>query len=56
MNNMAYTFNGASDNGSFNVVTSSTGGLGFKKGKNELFPIPSTEININPSLVQNPGW
>ena len=53
---LTYTFNGVSDDGSFNVVTSSTGGLGFKKGKNELFPIPSTDININPSLVQNPGW
>jgi hypothetical protein len=53
---LTYTFNGVSENGSFNVVTSATGGLGFKKGKNELFPIPSTEINMNPKLVQNPGW
>ena len=34
----------------------STGGSGFKSGKNELFPIPATEINQNPSLTQNTGW
>ncbi|OFX58236.1 MAG: hypothetical protein A2066_20285 [Bacteroidetes bacterium GWB2_41_8] len=28
----------------------------FKTGKNELFPIPTSDINANPNLVQNPGW
>jgi hypothetical protein len=27
----------------------------FIKGKNELFPIPSEEINLNP-MDQNPGY
>lgn len=38
------------------VVSASTGGNGFKSGKNELLPIPSSEINQNPNLTQNPGW
>ncbi len=29
---------------------------GFKAGKNEVFPIPQTEIDLNPALVQNPGY
>ena len=29
---------------------------GFQKGKNEVFPIPQTEIDLNPSLIQNPGY
>ena len=41
---------------SYDVVTSATGGNGFRSGKNELFPIPATELNNNPSLQQNPGW
>ncbi|MGN6639318.1 MAG: RagB/SusD family nutrient uptake outer membrane protein, partial [Mucilaginibacter sp.] len=24
--------------------------------KDNLFPIPQAEINVNPSLTQNPGW
>ncbi len=31
-------------------------GRPFKKGKNELFPIPQAEMNRNPKLVQNPGY
>ncbi|MDE7031646.1 MAG: RagB/SusD family nutrient uptake outer membrane protein [Muribaculaceae bacterium] len=27
----------------------------FIKGKNELFPIPSEELNLNP-MEQNPGY
>lgn len=50
------TFNGVNEDGSFNIVSSNTGGQGFKSGKNELFPIPSSDININPNLVQNTGW
>lgn len=41
---------------SYDVVSSATGGNGFKAGKNELFPIPASDINNNPSLQQNPGW
>ena len=29
---------------------------GFIVGKHEVFPIPQTEIDLNPSLVQNPGY
>ncbi len=29
---------------------------GFEKGKHELFPLPQTEIDLNPSLTQNPGY
>lgn len=28
----------------------------FKVGKHEVFPIPQTEMDLNPSLVQNPGY
>jgi hypothetical protein len=32
-------------------------GLGFKAGKNELFPIPQTEIDLSQGkLTQNPLW
>lgn len=31
-------------------------GNGFAAGKNELFPIPSSEIALNPNLKQNPGY
>ncbi len=29
---------------------------GFVKGKHEVFPIPQTEIDLNPMLTQNPGY
>lgn len=29
---------------------------GFQKGKNEVFPIPQTEIDLNPALKQNPNY
>ncbi|MBC7884849.1 MAG: RagB/SusD family nutrient uptake outer membrane protein [Saprospiraceae bacterium] len=29
---------------------------GFQNGKHEVFPIPQTEIDLNPSLVQNPNY
>jgi len=32
------------------------GPLGFKAGKNELFPIPSAERQLNPNLPQTPGY
>lgn len=28
----------------------------FKKGVNELWPIPLSEIQINPNLTQPPGY
>ena len=28
----------------------------FKAGKHEVFPIPQTEIDLNPKLIQNPGY
>ncbi len=32
------------------------GPYGFIAGKHETFPIPSSEIALNPGLVQTPGW
>ncbi len=32
------------------------GPLGFKSGKNEVYPIPATQMQINLNLVQNPGY
>ena len=29
---------------------------GFKKNKNELLPFPYSELNVNPNIVQNPGY
>jgi hypothetical protein len=26
------------------------------RGKDELFPIPASDVNTNKNLVQNPGW
>ncbi|MNR61564.1 SusD family protein [compost metagenome] len=28
----------------------------FQAPKHYLFPIPQAEIDVNPSIVQNPGW
>jgi hypothetical protein len=28
----------------------------FKKGKNEWYPIPQSDIDLNPNLTQNPGY
>lgn len=30
--------------------------LGFKKDKNEFLPFPKRAVDLNPNLVQNPGW
>ena len=30
--------------------------VGFKAGKSELFPFPFNEMQLNPNLVQNPGY
>ena len=32
------------------------GPLGFKAGKNELFPIPSAQRQLNPNLPATPGY
>jgi hypothetical protein len=29
---------------------------GFQAGKHELFPLPQTELDLNPALTQNPGY
>ena len=29
---------------------------GFIAGKNEVFPIPQTELDLNPNLIQNPNY
>ena len=29
---------------------------GFTPGKNEVFPIPANQRQLNPNLVQNPGY
>lgn len=29
---------------------------GFQSGKHEVFPLPQTEIDLNPALVQNPNY
>jgi hypothetical protein len=31
-------------------------GVQFTQGKNEYFPIPQLEIDLNPLLQQNPGY
>jgi hypothetical protein len=36
------------------TATSATSG--FVSGKDELFPIPASDVNTNKNLVQNPGW
>lgn len=30
--------------------------IGFKKGKHELLPFPKQVMDLNPAIVQNPGW
>ena len=35
---------------------SATSNPGFVIGKSERLPIPTNEINLNPNVVQNPGW
>jgi starch-binding outer membrane protein, SusD/RagB family len=32
------------------------GPLGFQTGKNEVFPIPQSQIDLSPVLTQNPGY
>lgn len=40
----------------YDILETPSVGVGFKSGKNELFPIPGSDINNNPSLQQNPRW
>ena len=30
--------------------------VGFKAGQHEFFPYPTSVMDKNPNLVQNPGW
>ena len=30
--------------------------VGYQEGKHDYFPYPQTVKNMNPNLVQNPGW
>ncbi|MGI6224574.1 MAG: RagB/SusD family nutrient uptake outer membrane protein [Prevotella sp.] len=52
----SYTLQSMNGKGSYNVLETSTGGPGFIKGKNELFPIPQSDLNENKNLVQNTNW
>jgi hypothetical protein len=40
------------------LVNTTTSNQNFGIGKNELLPIPNSEMNLNPSMMgdQNPGW
>lgn len=42
----------------FDLVRWGVGGVlpGFQVGKHELFPLPQTELDLNPTLVQNAGY
>ena len=40
-----------------NQKENSNKGINFKEGRDELFPIPSTEVTMSSgSIVQNPGY
>ena len=39
-----------------NQLNGGTQGFKFNESKNYLYPIPTDEFNLNPSLTQNPGW
>ncbi len=38
------------------IAPEKVGADGFVEGRHELFPIPQFEIDMNPSLTQNPGY
>lgn len=40
----------------YNTYNKDASKFGFKTGKHELLPYPSTEIRLNPNITQNPGW
>ena len=44
------------ETGEYTVLYTNKGGPGFVAGKNELFPIPLSELYANDALEQNPGW
>ena len=52
--------NGTPDNPDYSysrVVSDTNPNAGFKQGKNELLPIPMSEMEVNGSyMTQNPGW
>ena len=53
--------NGSESNSRFYTVSSHEAidakyEVGFKAGKHEFFPYPTSEMDRNPNIVQNPGW
>jgi len=38
------------------IASDKLGALGFQNGKHEVFPLPQIEIDLNKSLLQNPGY
>ena len=46
-----YDFNGSSA-----IIAVRNEKCGFQAGRNELLPIPSREMLVNPNMVQNVGW
>ena len=39
-----------------NVLNGGTEGYKFNVDRDYLFPIPTTQLTLNPKLGQNPGW
>lgn len=52
------SFCGLNDDGSLNVNATryTNPEYGFKAGKHDLLPYPQKELDVNPNIVQNPGW
>ena len=53
--------NGTEDNSRFYTVATHEAidakyTVGFKAGKHEFFPYPTSVVSKNPNIVQNPGW
>ena len=38
------------------IATNKMESLGYKSGKNEVFPLPQIELDLNPTLIQNSGY
>ncbi|MFL5788446.1 MAG: RagB/SusD family nutrient uptake outer membrane protein [Flavisolibacter sp.] len=38
------------------LASRDAGFANFKKNKHEFYPIPQSELDLNPNLKQNPGW
>ena len=52
----AYSLQSSNGKGDYTVLSTETSGPGFVSGKNELFPIPLSDLNENKNLTQNPNW